>query len=466
MFEAVARIFSSFSDALDFNEATLSGAIDVIVVKQPDGILKSSPFHVRFGKLQLLHPKDQVVAVNVNGKPAPFSMKLGEAGEAYFEEPHYDGLQIRSPMADRFPAANDEMMKLLGGGLELSLCGNFIQPTMTPQQLVEVFELNLVSYDKYIVEGKKLINDPRLMARVGDSIMKWEQVAPKLVGALAFKKPPNSPSVMSPGMTSEEVKELEIVSPGRLVLKKALRPTNDMLIALGLRQGINDITYTVQSSLQGRQTIHAKLFLYDHNTRLVISDVDGTITKSDVLGHVLPYFGKDWAHDGICELFTNIQKAGYEFLYLSARPIAQSAVTRDYINRVGQNGFKLPPGPILMSPDLVLPSLRREVVFKRPELFKIPALRDIVSLFPVDYQPFDAGFGNRETDAISYRAIGVKINKIFIINTSSEIHQYTNTDVLSYPKINYSLPEFFPLNYSIPAKEIEKAVVNIVAAQT
>lgn len=35
----------------EINGATLTGAIDVIVVEQEDGTFKSSPFHVRFGKL-------------------------------------------------------------------------------------------------------------------------------------------------------------------------------------------------------------------------------------------------------------------------------------------------------------------------------------------------------------------------------------------------------------------------------
>jgi len=30
-----------------------SGAIDIIVIKQPNGILKSSPFHVRFNTNQI-----------------------------------------------------------------------------------------------------------------------------------------------------------------------------------------------------------------------------------------------------------------------------------------------------------------------------------------------------------------------------------------------------------------------------
>ena len=55
----------------------------------------------------------------------------------------------------------------------------------------------------------------------------------------------------------------------------------------------------------------------------MISDVDGTVTKSDVLGHVLPRVGLDWSHTGIARLFTNIQGNGYTILYLSSRAIAQ-----------------------------------------------------------------------------------------------------------------------------------------------
>lgn len=43
------------------NPATLSGCIDVIVVRQPDGNLQCSPFHVRFGKMGVLRSKEKVV---------------------------------------------------------------------------------------------------------------------------------------------------------------------------------------------------------------------------------------------------------------------------------------------------------------------------------------------------------------------------------------------------------------------
>jgi len=46
----------------------------------------SSPFHVRFGKLKVLKTKEKEVIIHVNGQEVPFKMKLGSAGEAYFEE--------------------------------------------------------------------------------------------------------------------------------------------------------------------------------------------------------------------------------------------------------------------------------------------------------------------------------------------------------------------------------------------
>ena len=45
----------------EINAATLTGAIDVIVVQQEDGSFKCSPFHVRFGKLGVLKAREKIV---------------------------------------------------------------------------------------------------------------------------------------------------------------------------------------------------------------------------------------------------------------------------------------------------------------------------------------------------------------------------------------------------------------------
>ena len=56
---AGARLVTSCKDLYnDVNAAYLTGAIDVIVVRQRDGTLKSTPFHVRFGKLGVLRTGD------------------------------------------------------------------------------------------------------------------------------------------------------------------------------------------------------------------------------------------------------------------------------------------------------------------------------------------------------------------------------------------------------------------------
>ena len=46
----------------EINSATLTGAIDVIVVEQPDGSYLSSPFHVRFGKLGVMKAREKIVS--------------------------------------------------------------------------------------------------------------------------------------------------------------------------------------------------------------------------------------------------------------------------------------------------------------------------------------------------------------------------------------------------------------------
>ena len=59
----------------NLNSATLTGAIDVIVVEQEDGSFLSSPFHVRFGKLGVLKAKEKIVSRNsIYSESIPLSL--------------------------------------------------------------------------------------------------------------------------------------------------------------------------------------------------------------------------------------------------------------------------------------------------------------------------------------------------------------------------------------------------------
>lgn len=84
---SIVKVFSNFREFYsEINGATLTGAIDVIIVEQPDGSFVCSPFHVRFGKLGVLRSREKIVDIEINGEPVDIHMKLGESGEAFFVE--------------------------------------------------------------------------------------------------------------------------------------------------------------------------------------------------------------------------------------------------------------------------------------------------------------------------------------------------------------------------------------------
>ena len=146
-----------------------------------------------------------------------------------------------------------------------------------------------------------------------------------------------------------------------------------------------------------RSTCSAYMFYWRHDVPIVISDIDGTITKSDALGHILNRIGRDWTHEGVAKLYTDIVNNGYNIFYLTSRSVGMADTTRAYLNGVVQEGYRLPKGPVIMSPDRTIAALRREVYLRKPEVFKMACLRDIMNLFgkPPGQTPFYAGFGNR-----------------------------------------------------------------------
>jgi phosphatidate phosphatase LPIN len=225
---------------------------------------------------------------------------------------------------------------------------------------------------------------------------------------------------------------------------KTLRLTSDQLKALSLKPGSNSMSFTVN-----RSTCSAYMYLWKHSTPIVISDIDGTITKSDALGHVLNMIGRDWTHLGVAKLYTDIVNNGYNIFYLTSRSVGQADTTRAYLNGVVQDGYRLPKGPVIMSPDRTIAALRREIYLRKPEVFKMSCLRDIMNLFnkPPGQTPFYAGFGNRLTDALSYRSVNIPSTRIFTINSNAEV----SLDVLSlnsyktgYASMREIVDHFFP----------------------
>ena len=230
-------------------------------------------------------------------------------------------------------------------------------------------------------------------------------------------------------------------------------PTSDILSKLNLKKGLNKIEFIIPvinghgKREKGLRINECNIFLWNNNLKIVISDVDGTITRSDVRGHLMSSIGYDWMHPGVIELFNKISANGYQLVYLSARSIGQADTTRHYLFEMcsHQNGdeiLKFPQGPVLLSPTTTRQALYREVIQKRPQDFKIPTLMHLFYAMTLhdgskdkdkdndkskdgkddkeakdsgDNMPFFGGFGNRVTDVASYDGVNVDHKNIYII---------------------------------------------------
>ena len=632
------------------NPATLSGAIDVIVVEQEDGSLACSPFHVRFGKFSLLRPSEKKVEFTVNNERRDFPMKLGEGGEAFFvfetsssvpealqtsplvspaSSPEFTSTQAislaepdsfdlnslsatlpttptynrrehaksvaainfnphhsderraqsdnghpvsqddhtatdlpkplpahlhRSATADAVPAAKaaiDASMKAsdpltlpfqsestrsrterstspppVSGeeavtraiNLSKKLWGSNIPSQVTDKGDIM---LDMTGYKSSEDEGlraevlaRKILSeelegnydigsligaDEKGNLWIYSSEEAKEQANRKVaqglnvLNAAAFTSTDalSDPGYHSDdsrsetfsgshlrrdsdsalGMSSGPASPQAVGDPNRNYAK-TLRLSSDQLKSLDLKPGPNPMSFSVN-----RATCTAVIYRWRWDVPIVISDIDGTITKSDALGHVLNMIGRDWTHLGVAKLFTEISANGYNIMYLTSRGVGQADTTRNYLANVVQDGgFKLPRGPTIMSPDRTIAALRREVYLRKPEVFKMACLRDIMALFtglggsnnadkagPTTSaessnglvgkssgkggSPFYAGFGNRLTDALSYRSVNIPSTRIFTINSNAEVSLdllSLNTYKTGYVSMREIVDHYFP----------------------
>ncbi|XP_029076846.1 phosphatidate phosphatase LPIN3 isoform X3 [Monodon monoceros] len=227
--------------------------------------------------------------------------------------------------------------------------------------------------------------------------------------------------------------------------KKSLRLSSNQIRRLNLQEGANKVVFSVTTQYQGTCRCRATIYLWKWDDRVIISDIDGTITKSDVLGHILPQLGKDWTHQGITSLYHKIHLNGYKFLYCSARAIGMADLTKGYLQWVSERGCGLPEGPILLSPSSLFSALHREVIEKKPEVFKIACLSDIQQLFLPQKQPFYAAFGNRPNDVTAYRQVGLPTSHIFTVNPRGELSQELMKNHKStYERLGEVAELFFP----------------------
>ncbi|XP_063339507.1 phosphatidate phosphatase LPIN2-like isoform X2 [Pelmatolapia mariae] len=254
-------------------------------------------------------------------------------------------------------------------------------------------------------------------------------------------------NAVAPALTPTERAQTENQAPQLChSYKKSLRLSSDQIASLKLREGPNDMTFSITTQYQGTCRCAGTIYLWNWDDKVIISDIDGTITKSDVFGQILPQLGKDWTHQGIAKLYHSVHENGYKFLYCSARAIGMADMTRGYLHWVNDRGTLLPQGPLLLSPSSLFSAFHREIIEKKPEKFKIECLTDIKNLFFPNTHPFYAAFGNRESDVFAYKKVGVPACRIFTVNPKGElILEQAKGNKTSYSRLSELVEHVFPL---------------------
>ena len=184
---------------------------------------------------------------------------------------------------------------------------------------------------------------------------------------------------------------------------------------------------------------HAVLWVWRVDDVVAVSDVDGTITRSDVKGHlnttVMQKMGFEhagYAHAGVCALFSHLaERTRCRFVFLTSRPLDLVQETRNYVLTLSQATMRgpmmLPAGPVVTDTTTYYGSMRRELVDKTSHLFKREFLLELRGCFEAAGRDiwrspvFMVGFGNKDTDAAAYEAAGVPRVLTFIINSRSVI---------------------------------------------
>ncbi|PIA38850.1 hypothetical protein AQUCO_02700209v1 [Aquilegia coerulea] len=325
------------------------------------------------------------------------------------------------PLEPQTERSDTGITSSLGMGFEISLCGHLLHSGMGLGPAGEAFEAYRITEEEFKISASSIIEEENLIVRYKGKYFPWRKAAPLVLGMAAFSLDllsetqdaivlelnetpkrskdtsdlPSTPSgrrwrlwpipfrrvktlqhTTSAASTEEVFVDSESgsqnpraeISPlpnagKESPHKKLLRtniPSTEQIASLNLKDGQNMITFSFSTRVLGTQQVDAHIYLWKWNARIVISDVDGTITKSDVLGQFMPLVGKDWTQSGVARLFSAIKENGYQLLFLSARAIVQAYLTRSFLVNIKQDGKTLPNGPVVISPDGLFPSLYRE----------------------------------------------------------------------------------------------------------
>ena len=363
----------------------------------------------------------------------------------------------------------------------MSLCGGL---NLDKNIENDSFEKHVITFERFS-NSSDILSDPNLVVRINGKFYNWRVAAPILMSRICFNEPlptenivklnlehkqsrlkswfnwskksdqisiesePKTPKFIETPceLTNSIDKPLPLHPEAEFLLPCNITNvlTPDQLAGLPLKEGPNEVSLSVVTRYQGTCSVDCTLYLWNYYDKIVISDIDGTITKSDVFGQIFPILGKDWTQKGVTYLYSKIEANGYKFIYLSARAIGQSNPTRSLLQKIKQRNISLPDGPLLLAPLSLFGAFHQEVIAKNPDAFKIRCLEEVKSIFPPGANPFFAGYGNRQTDVRSYEAIGIPKSLIFIINSKGQLrHQQALSFKSSYTNLTEYVDYVYP----------------------
>ena len=461
------------------------GAIDVLVVEnRSTKSLRCTPFFVRFGNAKsffskkLLSADATYVSFHVNGRLfEQFRMKLSRNGTCQFAHENcaqdalfFDGWDETTKTVET--TASTSMVKTRTDGENANANGNYGSLLNETESIAieEAEEAGRSSEDDEEEDGEeeeapkapltsseatttKTTTTTTANAASSGKYTRAKKWLKTKVGGLSGNhssggsKHSNSADKNNNNNNNnngKEKKEAKAAKPPRK--RRNTRLTSEELKMLDLKPGLNTVTYSYKSRVFGTQTLECNLFLWDSEDKVVVSDIDGTITKSDVLGHIYTMVGKDYAHPGIASLYRKIVRNGYKILFVTSRAISQSNSTRAYLRTLTQNGETLPIGPVMCAPDPISTALYREVVARKPEVFKIRCLTRVRRLFDVDINKtrMFAGFGNRSSDALAYKTCGIELDKIYTIDPKSRLRSEKTGETFEIQHLMDKVDQAFP----------------------
>ncbi|KAL0476507.1 phosphatidate phosphatase [Acrasis kona] len=406
--------------------------VDIVAIRQPDGTFKCSPIIVRFSKIATVK---QYVSILIDGdgvnNNCGFQFVLDKGYQYGHFEPIEDFQQNKLPDKSQEIDANEQ--------------SNVESPLKNPHYYKKDTKDRVEAIVKDLPQPIDTKNDHATPSVTSSLVKKMYNIFGGENEAAAEVKASDSNKHSEEHVTAAALTWSESILShinSEHYTNEMMTPCTEWINQLNLnkRGEVCKVTFVSNGEM-----VNGKLFVWDHNVKIVISDVDGTITKSDIWGFLYTQMGKDYTHEGISKLYTSIHKLGYKFIYLTARPITQATATRVYIESIHQNKHVMPSGPVITTPNRLMMAMAREVIIRRPETFKIAMLLAIKNIFLENEKPFIAGFGNRPTDCQSYIAAGVDPSRSYRINPKGELTVFATSTVFNgYNKLHEIVNDLFP----------------------